>query len=352
MPVYPLPRRRPLDENATLAELQTIAGTADNIYGVYWATQQADPTGLIENWLDTYLYKASDQWYGNVRLVSYAVPHPDIGTNLTSLDVQLGEHIRLTGYALAAPEIAPGDILQVALQWQTTQTLADNYTVFAQILDVNNYLVGQRDAPPLIPGPNWPVNEPVADAHGIFIEPGTPPGQYRLIVGLYNSATGQRLPVEESGRDYIELVNINIVRPDKPLPRAAFNIQVPFDANLGNITLVGYDLYKVGHRSTPNTPLHPEDPVHLVLYWQTNPPLAETLPPLHVQVVTNSGTPMPVSFSMSLTDIFEGKKPSSGEIIRRQESFFLTGLTPGIYRLVVSGAESTQPVLTQPFRIE
>jgi hypothetical protein len=29
---------------------------------------------VIENWLNTELYKATDRWFGNVRLVSYATP--------------------------------------------------------------------------------------------------------------------------------------------------------------------------------------------------------------------------------------------------------------------------------------
>jgi len=352
IPVYPLPRRRPLDETATLAELQTIADTANNIYGVYWATQQADPAGLIEDWLDNNLYKATDQWYGNVRLVSYAAPQNNIGQNLTPVDFQLDEHIRLTGYALGSPQTTPGDILQLALQWETAEPLANNYTVFAQILDTANHLVGQRDAPPLTPATDWPVGKSLADAHGIFIEPGTPPGHYRLIVGLYNSATGQRLPVGESGKDYIELAEVDIVRPNKPLPREAFNIQVSLDDTLGDITLVGYDLYKLGYRSTPNTPLHPDDPVHLDLYWQVNQPPAEPPNQINLQIVTGSGSQTPLSFTIPLAGVDTIGGWSNKEIVRAQIDFFLSALEPGKYRLAFSLDNAVQPVLSQPFSVE
>jgi hypothetical protein len=200
----------------------------------------------------------------------------------------------------------------------------------------------------LIPSTDWPVNAPVADAHGIFIEPGTPPGQYRLIVGLYNSETGQRLPVGESRDDTIELAEINIVSPSKPLPREAYHIQIPLDTALGNITLVGYDLYKLGHRSTPNTPLHPGDPVHLVLYWRAGEPPNR----VNVQVVTNSGTPTPLSFAIPLAGVNAFESWSNEEIIRTQVDLFLSGLEPGNYRLAFSLDNALQPVMSSPFSIE
>jgi hypothetical protein len=349
MPVYPLPRQRPLDKTDTLNELQAIAAAADNVYGVYWATQQADPTGIIENWLDTNVYKATDQWYGNVRLVSYAAPHTDVKEGLTPVYYQMGEHIHLTGYALTSPQTAPGEILQLDLQWQTTEPLTDSYTVFIQILDTANHLVGQKDARPLTPGTDWSVNEPVADAHGIFIEPGTLPSQYQLIVGLYNSTTGQRLPVRESGNDYIELTEVEIVRSDKPLPREAYNVQIPLDTALGDIVLVGYDIYKLGHRSTPNTPLHPNDPVHLVLYWQANQPSGEPPTQINVQIVTHGGVQTPLSFAIPLEKV---NGESYEEIVRTQVDFFLGELEPGKYRLVFSLDDETEPVESQPFTVE
>jgi 4-amino-4-deoxy-L-arabinose transferase-like glycosyltransferase len=358
-PVYPLPRRRPLDEAATRAELQTIATQAHKIYAVYWATQQADPQGLIESWLNTHLFKATDQWYGNVRLVSYASPLKNSDLSLTPLNYQLGSHIRLKGYALSAPQIAPGDILQVALSWQTDSPLRadENYTVFVQVLDQADHLVGQRDAAPLTPTSAWPVNQPVADAHGVFIEPGTPPGRHRLIVGLYDSQTGQRLPVAE-GQDFAELGQIEIIRPQPPLPPEAFRMQVPLNTPMLEVTLLGYDLYKLGHRSSPDTPLHPGDPVQLVAYWQAREPVRWLEDQLFIQVVTNSGEATPVFVTRPPAGTtYPIQDWREGEIIRAQYNFFLGDLSPGIYRLaltLIAQETSSQRVvaLTRPFRVE
>jgi hypothetical protein len=341
--VYPLPRQRPLNETATLMELQQITGKSPKIYAVYWATQQADPTGLIETWLDDHLFKATDQWYGNVRLVSYATGQP---ATIHSIDsdsgIQLGEHIQLTGYGLVSTQIPPGDILQLTLQWQTDAPLVDNYSFFGQILDTANHLVGQRDAIPLIPTSNWPVNKPITDTQGIFIEPGTPPGKYRLIFGLYEYQTGQRLPVESNQADFVELVEIEIIRPTIPLPREAFKIQIPLDKSMGDINLLGYDLYKLGHRSTPDAPLHPGDPVHVVLYWQVVRP---TESDLTLQIIKANGEVTPIVITGSGIDY-----PIAGEIIRAQYDMFLAELEPGFYRvrLILHGHDTT----TKLFRVE
>jgi hypothetical protein len=135
------------------------------------------------------------------------------------------------------------------------------------------------------------------------------------------------------------------------LPREAFNIQIPLDTVMGDITLVGYDFYKAGHRSTPATPLHNGDPVELVLYWQPNQPNADIPPEIFIQVITHSGTPV-IAFSVPLTKIDPDEKWSTGEIIRQQQSFFLTKIGSGNYRLAFSLDYEDEPVLSQPFYVE
>ena len=365
-PVFPLPRQRPLAEVATVTELAQIEARGGNVYAVYWATQQADPNGLIEGWLNSHLYKATDQWYGNVRLVSYATPISNSKLAFTPVETQLGEQIRLTGYALSTPEIAPGDILQVALTWATGSPLPENYIVFVQLLDPANHLVGQRDAQPLPPTTAWPPGEPVVDRHGVFIEPGTPPGRHRLIVGLYHSETGHRLPVfsgdttgGESSGDFIELAEVAVVHPATPLPPEAFRVQTWLNAPMQEeLTLLGYDLSKLGHHANPDTPLRPGDPLHLVVYWQVNRPISRLEDDLIIQVVRASDNEALLSFSRPAAGTaYPITSWQPGEIVRAQYDLGLNDLAPGVYRLALTlGVQQNggQPVtvFTRPFRVE
>ena len=356
-PLYPLPRQRPLDEAATLAELQTIAERSERIYAVYWATQQADPTGLIETWLDQHLFKATDQWYGNVRLVSYGGWRGQADLTLRAVDYRLGENIRLVGYGLSNHQPRPADILQLALAWQAEAPLAANYTVFMQLLDPANHVVAQRDAQPSLPTSAWPVGERVDETYGLFIEPGTPPGLHRLIVGLYDNETGQRLPLAgaDSPTNFIHLADLEIVLPAVLLPVEAFNIQTRLNVAMGEVTLLGYDLYKAGHRSDPESPLQPGDPLHLTLYWQAVRPVLGLEDQLFIQLVEGSQPALSMTRKPAGTD-YPINQWAPGEIVRGQYDFFLSEIRPGTYRLaftLISKLSGQRIVaLSQPFRVE
>ncbi len=348
--VYPLPQQRPLNEAATIAALEQITAESEKVYAVYWAAQQADPAGLIEGWLNEHLFKATDRWYGNVRLVSYANLRQGEPIAQIPADFRLGESIRLTGYGLADPTIAPGDILQVGLTWQTDAPPTDNYTVFLQLLDPVNHLVGQRDSTPLIPTIAWPAGESIADQHGLFVEPGTPPGPHRLIAGLYHSQTGQRLPVN-TGADFVELGMIEVMKPEIPLPVEAFEIQNPQTVSMGNISLLGYDLYKLGHRSQPETPLHPGDPLHLTLYWQANQPAPPAENELTLEIISTNGEETGVGATTTPAGVdYPVRNWRPGEIVRGQFDLFLPELAPDEYQVIINFGE--MKTATRPFGVE
>ena len=285
-PVYPLPRSRPLDRTATAAQLEAILTKSRHIHAIYWATAESDPDGVIEGWLDGNAFKATDIWVGNLRLVSYAAPLP--AADLQPVDFRLGQEgevcpwdVALTGVQLLYPHagtpparVIPGDIVQIQLRWTTDAPLDTDYAVFLQALDGANHLVGQRDAPPAIPSTDWTPGQPVFDRHGLPITPGTPPGEYRLIAGLYDVATGQRLsvstPDSAAGGDHITLGTFTVERPATPPPLVTLDFHHSAGPNLGRLHLLGYDQYKLGHAHDPDTLLQPGDPLHVVLTWQAD----------------------------------------------------------------------------------
>jgi hypothetical protein len=252
----------------------------------------------------------------------------------------------------------------VVLQWATDTPVAADYVVFLQLLDQQQHLVGQRDAQPRLPTSRWTTGELIQDTHGLFIEPGTPPGRHRLIVGLYDSATGQRLPAtrdrqadKEAAGDFVELGEIEIIRPPVPLPPGAFKIQTPMKKVLLDLSLLGYDLYKLGQRSSPDMPLQPNDPVQLVAYWRRDQVEEKLKDRLSLRVVTNNGENTSVSMAYPLAGVdYPVEAWPQGEIVRAQYDFFLSDLGPGSYRLalVVESEISGQreEALTGPFQIE
>lgn len=324
--VYPLPAGRPLNEADTIARLKKITAQSGQIYAVYWATQEADPAGLIETWLNAHAFKAADVWFGNVRLVSYAAAPT---AAFAPAGARLGGAIWLTGLALSPQTVTPGRILPVGLRWQITQPVLEDYTVFVQLLNGANQLVGQRDAQPQPPTSQWQTDAPISGQYGLVIEPGTPPGDYRLIAGLYRSATGQRL-TQADGSDFFELGMVRVEQNPSPLPPEAFNITHP----TGRLPLLGYDLYKTGFASAPETPLRPGDPLHLNLYWQKQAQLPPT-ERVTLRLLDEAGgaaqvwevTPAGVDYPMVAWQ--------TGEIVRGQFDLFLGNASAGQYRLEI-----------------
>ena len=122
---------------------------------------------------------------------------PDIGH---PQDAQLAEGIRLLGYDLSEDTVGAGEVLHLTLYWQAIQESGLSYTVFTHLLDANSRIWGQQDSLPgggSLPTTGWMVGEVIVDGYAIVVNPDTPTGEYILEVGMYEAATGRRLPVSD-----------------------------------------------------------------------------------------------------------------------------------------------------------
>ncbi len=88
------------------------------------------------------------------------------------------------------------DALTVQLFWHAAKPGAADYTVFTQLLSAGGQYIAGHDGQPAAganPTAGWPANALVSDAHRIDLPPDLPPGEYRLVAGMYD-ASGARLP--------------------------------------------------------------------------------------------------------------------------------------------------------------
>ncbi len=272
LPIYALPAQRPADPADVSGKLAQLL-QYDKVYAIYWATAEADPEHLIDNWVNSRGYKTLDQWRGNVRLAVYVMPERrPADETADNLDLALGSNIVLRGYRGWNLAPVPGEVTQIQLLWQANHTPARRYKIFLQLLDAHDQVIAQQDAEPVgesRPTDGWAPGEMIVDNHGLLIGPGTPPGTYRRILGMYDPETGERLRLPD-GKDNISLPPITVTRSPQPPTLAALNMQYTHSFSFGAITLLGHDSYKRGFRHAPNTPLHPGDPLHITFYWQAN----------------------------------------------------------------------------------
>ncbi len=200
--LFLLPRMRPPDPAATRADVDEMLSKVTRLFAIYYATQQSDPHGIVETRLAERAFKARDEWHGNIRLAIYGIA-PAARAAPQPLDAKFGNEITLANYQLDARTARAGDVLTLTLNWRVEQTPSARYKVFVHLLDVQSRVVAQRDGEPVGDTrltTTWRAGENLADNYGVFIEPGTPPGEYRVEIGMYRADDGARLPIARDGR--------------------------------------------------------------------------------------------------------------------------------------------------------
>ncbi len=335
LPVYALPRQRPLDPAATAEDLQKLLDH-EKLYAIYWGAPEADPDGVIANWLDTRGYKTLDQWRGDVRMTVYVMPEqrpPD--EQQADLDLRFGDDIALVDYQGWNLAPAAGEVTQMQFKWRALQSPENRYKVFVQLLDPRDQVVAQLDAEPgggSRPTNTWQAGDEIVDNHGLLIPPGTPPGSYRRIVGLYDIETLERLQLPD-GADHLALPPITVSRSTTPPALEALQMQHPDRFDFGGISLLGHDRYKRGFGHAPETPLNPGELLHLALYWQANvQPRADWWMDL---TLTDRGGMIVSQLQAPLAgETYPTRVWDQNEIVRGDHDLLLPAdLAPGQYRL-------------------
>jgi hypothetical protein len=141
---------------------------------------------------------------------SFEVPRVDL-----PLDAVFGDGIQLVGLQASVRQSSVvalrGQGLEIDLVWRATKSVAADYTVTVQLVDAQQQVQAQRDSMPLdgaAPTTSWVVGEVLPDRISLAIpwEPG--PDPHHLLVALYLSNTGERLPVTGgpfAGQDHVEI---------------------------------------------------------------------------------------------------------------------------------------------------
>lgn len=135
--------------------------------------------------------------YGDLLHI-YFPPHFQPPQPQVRQEQPFGDGISLIGYDLIWEEQAGAAVAKVGLYWHSKQKPSAGYTVFLQLLDANGALAWGWDNPPCrrtCPTESWQPGEYLRDEYTVPLDNLTPGATYRLVTGMYNPATGQRLPL-------------------------------------------------------------------------------------------------------------------------------------------------------------
>lgn len=207
--------------------LNQIAVVHRRVWLVLWQPDLADPTGIVLDQLRTFAREVRlDRDFGDIGLHLFdlrprplfysqpPVPHP--------LRVVFGGKVELVGYDIEYTELVPGLYVHLALYWKLLEPVAVDYTAFTHVIDAQGRGVGQHDKRPLnylYTMTRWPAGQIFKDQYRPQVRPGTPPGQYQIEVGLYDSATMQRLPARAPDGTVSDRVVLPTTLTVKPSPR-------------------------------------------------------------------------------------------------------------------------------------
>ena len=206
IPILGFARQEPPLPQAALSLLRDCA-KGQNAWLVTVGFAPAAPDNAVEKWLTLNTYKASDQWFDDARLVWYGAEEP---TDQRVINATLGQELQLVSVRVPASP-PPEDLLPVEFAWLPIDRPSTNYSLFLQLLDADGRLVAQHDGPPnggYTPTSTWSPGQEVIDRHGLPLAAGLPAADYRLIAGLYDPASGQRLAVS-SGGDFVDLGTVS-----------------------------------------------------------------------------------------------------------------------------------------------
>ncbi len=173
---------------------------------IWWLPDHRPPEqSAVEQMLMAGGFRARNDSFGEQRLVLFATP-ADLSAYTHKVESIFGEQIKLLEAAYP-PETPAGAVLPIELRWQALAKPTEDYHVFIHVVGSEGQVLAQADGQPVLwtrPTTSWAVGEKIMDRYAVWLPPGTPPGGYQLLIGLYRPAAGPRIPLT-SGEDAVKL---------------------------------------------------------------------------------------------------------------------------------------------------
>ena len=203
LPAFFLPDGAPLEDPDTRARLDQIAREHSRIWLVMFGDpREYDPTGYLERFFGARAFKSFARGFVDAGLTLYEMPGAQIAIRREAR-ATLGENIQLTGFTLNRDVFAPGETILLTLHWQPRAPIPNRYKVFTHLTGAfnsatNSPIWAQMDGEPVGGSratTSWQTGETLEDRYGLQIPNDIPPGEYQIEIGMYDPATGARVPV-------------------------------------------------------------------------------------------------------------------------------------------------------------
>jgi hypothetical protein len=132
----------------------------------------------------------------------------------TPQEIVFGAQLRLVESGVSTAATRPGGTVRIMLRWRRAEAPSADYVLFVHLVDEGGGLRAQIDVPPgARPTRAWTAGERAEAEYALTLPDDAPPGRYRVLVGLYDPTTGDRLPAIRAGAaagDAVPLADLRV----------------------------------------------------------------------------------------------------------------------------------------------
>jgi len=199
----------PVDAHV-LVQLSSIVQEHPRVWLVMWQNQISDPTNIVEHTLvaDGKRITVGANFH-EMGLLLFDVSNAQIvATPQNAINAAFSEPIRAAGYNVDSRRIPIDTPLRFGLYLEGTGPIAGNYQIFAHLVAPDGTLIAQADhiaGADSYPTSLWQPGNLLYNRFEIQPPAGMPPGEYRVVVGLYDERGRLQL---SDGRDHFELFDV------------------------------------------------------------------------------------------------------------------------------------------------
>ncbi|MDH7486123.1 MAG: glycosyltransferase family 39 protein [Anaerolineae bacterium] len=278
---YRVPDIDILDVNATLGyhtadDLNRILAGRRGVWTVLWQDDVVDPNGFLHDFLRRAGQEQPvERSFWHVGLRHYRLPE---GVRFSSeppiehpLQANFGGQVALLGWSQE-------EAATVTLYWQALADTERDFKVALALEDAEGHTWGRADLRPaayIYPTFRWRPGEVLFGRYELPAEPGTPPGDYRLRVGLYDEADLAGLDVlDEAGNARGKRVSLDGVRLSRLAEGDALAVLLALPGSRQTDSTLTEGLRLLGYAFDP-APLRPGDERTLTAVWQAETALPE-----------------------------------------------------------------------------
>jgi hypothetical protein len=179
---------------------------------VLWQNQISDPTNIVE-----------DTLVAEGKRINVGAGFHEMGVLLFDVNgaripdapqyemkAAFSEPVRAVGYNVDSRRISIDTPLRFGLYLEATGPITGNYQIFTHLVAADGTLIAQADhiaGADSYPTSLWQPGNLLYNRFEIQLPAGTPPGEYRVLVGLYDERGRLKLSDE---RDHLELFDVTV----------------------------------------------------------------------------------------------------------------------------------------------